>query len=198
MNLFAPPPTKNQTEFYDKLSTGKVKRRLLSLEKRFSPEVAVSSPSFRKYFLKLIEPIFNRSMRVLDVGCGTGMYLPLVAPLCKSLIGIELSRGCAKLAQETILKYHLSNTSIAIHDSASIGLKEKTFDAAICVDSLHHIYHLEETLREIARLVKPDGDIVIFEPNVMNPALFALCLLDRNEWGALSRCYRGRYESLFL
>ena len=159
--------------------------------------MALGSPSFQKYFLALILPVLSRPERLLDVGCGTGMYFPLIAPLCGSLTGIELSSGTARLARQAARDYDLSNVSITLQDSSALAHPDDCFDAALCVDSLHHIYDLEGTLAEIARVVKPGGDILIFEPNLANPLLLAMCVLDRNEWGAVGRCYKWRYERRF-
>ena len=197
MSLFQPLTTEKQREFYDALTSGKLKRGLFGLESRFSPDAAKRSHSFRKYFLDLIEPIFDRTMNVIDIGCGTGLYFPLVSPLCGSITGIELSSGFAKLAMQTAREYGLPKTTVTLQDSTRLGFRDATFDAALCVDSLHHVYDLDRTLDELSRVVKPGGDIVIFEPNVANPLLWAMCVVDSNEWGALSRCYLSRYRKLF-
>lgn len=197
MGLFEPLTTARQREFYDQLSSGRVRRGVVGIDRRFSPEVALRSPSFRKYFLDLIEPILDRSMSVVDIGCGTGMYFPLVAPLVRSLTGIELSRGFAELARENIRKYRLDNAAVLIQDSTRLGFRDGAADAVLCVDSLHHIYDLESTLREIQRIVRPGGPVIVIEPNVVNPVLMGFHLLDRNEWGAVTRCFLGRYRRRF-
>jgi ubiquinone/menaquinone biosynthesis C-methylase UbiE len=156
--------------------------------------VAVASESFRKHFTRVIEPILEPHMRVLDVGCGTGMYFPLVAPLCGSVAGAELSSRYARLATENARAYGLPNVRMSVQDCASLAFPDATFDAALCVDALHHVYDLDGTLAEIARVLKPEGHVLIFEPNCLNPLLLLMCVVDRNEWGAVSRCYKGRYE----
>ena len=194
--LFQPLDTARQRRFYDALGEGEERRGLWGLERRFSPQSAVGSPSFRKWFTRLLEPIFERHPRVLDVGCGPGIYFPLVAPLCRSVTGAELSARYARLARDCAREYALPNVRMTVQDSTRLAFPDRSFDAALCVDALHHVFDLERTLAEIARVVRPGGDVVIFEPNCLNPLLLLLCVFDRNEWGAVSRCWKGRYERL--
>jgi ubiquinone/menaquinone biosynthesis C-methylase UbiE len=155
MTWFRPLSTEDQTRFYDELSAGKTKRGLWGLEKRFSPEVALHSPSFKKYFLPHLSEALGPDTRLLDVGCGTGMYFPLVAPLCGTITGLEVSEGTAKLASETIEEHGLSNAEVAVQDSTAMQFTDDSFDAALAVDCLHHVYDLDATLAEIHRVVKP-------------------------------------------
>lgn len=197
MGLFRPLDAKAQAEFYNDLAEGKENRSLWGMEKRFSPEVAIGSPSFRRYFVERIQEHLDPSDDVLDLGCGTGMYHPLLAPLCGTLTGVELSPKSAELAAATARDYGLEGVSIAIQSSDAMAFPSDQFDSAICLDLLHHAYNLEGTLAELVRVVRPGGKVFIFEPNCLNPALLLMCILDRNEWGAVSRCYRGRYARLF-
>jgi len=195
--VFRPLDPRRQRRFYDDLSEGLTKRWLWGLEKRFSPAAAVDSPSFAKHFTRLLEPILHPGMDVLDVGCGTGIYFPLLSPLCGRLTGAELSTRYARLARDNARDYHLRGVHLTVQDSARMAFADDSFDAAVCVDALHHVYDLDGTLRELARVVRPGGEVVVFEPNCLNPLLLALCFFDRNEWGAIRRCWKGRYERLF-
>lgn len=195
--MFRPLDPSSQRRFYDQLSEGSKRRDLWGIDKRFSPEAAVGSKSFARHFTRLIEPILDPSMHVLDVGCGTGMYFPLLAPLCASVTGAELSSRYAELARDNAATYELDNVRMSVQDGTRLAFPDATFDAAICVDALHHVFDLEGTLAEIARVLKPDGHVLVFEPNCLNPLLLAMCILDRNEWGAVARCYKGRYEQTF-
>ena len=58
--------------------------------------------------------------------------------------------------------------------SPALAFAGDSFGAALCVDSLHQVDDLDGTLWEIARVVNPGGSVLIFEPNVVNPALLAM------------------------
>lgn len=192
--MFQPLDTRSQRRFYDGLSDGRETRGLWSLEKRFSPEVAVGSRSFERHFVPRLEAILRPDAHLLDLGCGTGITHPLVAPRCASVTGVELSTGYARLARVHAERFGLANVRVTVQDASALAFPDASFDAALCLDVLHHVADLDATLAELERVVRPGGDVLVFEPNCMNPLLLAMCVLDRNEWGAVSRCWRGRYE----
>lgn len=197
MNPFRPLDTKRQQRFYDRLAQGEARRGLWGLDKRFSPDAADASPSFERHFVRVLAPLLRPDMRLLDVGCGPGIYFPLLAPHCASVTGAELSPEYASLAIGNARRAGVENVSLTVQDSTRLGFGDGAFDAVLCVDTLHHVFDLDATLAEIERVLKPGGDVFVFEPNCLNPALLALCMVDRNEWGAVARCYRRRYERVF-
>lgn len=196
MFLFRPLDSARQRRFYDELSQGRRLRWPWAFEKRFASETALASPSFARHFTPLVASILKPDARVLDVGCGTGIYHPIVAPLCRSVTGAELSSRYAALASDNARRHDLPGVRLTVGSSSRLAFADGAFDAALCVDVLHHVEDLEGTLAEISRVVRPGGDVLIFEPNCLNPLLLALCVLDRNEWGAVRRCWKRRYERI--
>ncbi len=56
---------------------------------------------------------------------------------------------------------------------------------------------VQKTVSEIHRVLRPGGECIVFEPNKLNPALYLMCLLDREEWGLLALGRKGIYRRLF-
>lgn len=196
--LFRPPKTQHTQEFYSKVVNNEQhKNHIWGKDQRFNSEKAIKSTSVKKYFTNKIVPLIGATDRVLDLGCGSGMFLPVVSPLCRELTGVDVSPAFVEESLDTVEKFALNNTSIIAAKSEDLPFAENEFDVVIVVDVLHHIYYLSETVSEIQRITKPGGRIIVFEPNILNPALFIMCLLDRNEWGALGLGHKQAYRELF-
>ena len=87
---------------------------------------------------------------VLEVGCGTGAILHRVAPLSRSAVGIDISRGMLEQAQERGL--------CCVHGSATdLPFADATFDVAYSFKVLAHIEDIERAMREVSRGRRPGG-----------------------------------------
>jgi SAM-dependent methyltransferase len=98
-----------------------------------------------------------------------------LAPVAHYLSGHLLNAGCGSRA---VNSYLLANgvTTITNYDIASqdhevvVGLlesmpfKDGTFDSVLCNAVLEHVANVEDSIRELARVVKPDGHVVVAVP----------------------------------
>lgn len=113
----------------------------------------------RDGMIKRVEPEEND--RVLDVGGGTGR---LLQEMKEGKKGIEVylldgSRGMLKA-------YSFEGHRIQ-GGGCRTPLENDSFDLVLCIDALHHFENKRESLEEMIRVLKPDGEIVIleFDPN---------------------------------
>ena len=97
--------------------------------------------------------------RVLDFGCGRGVFTDLFAP--KDYFGIDIIPSFVLHSRGR----HPSHPC-AVMDGARLGFKEAWFDAIVVVGVLHHLDDTSaaEALREIRRVLKPGGRALILEP----------------------------------
>ena len=201
MSIFRPPETERGATFYGDLLAGQRTCRWWGRE-RFDVDKALRSASIRRYFTAVVTPLLRPTDRVLDVGCGAGVFLPVIAPLCGELTGTEAAPAFVATARQVVAAHGLTNTRVVEALIERLPAPDHAFDVVLAVDVLHHLTDLEASLEEIDRVLKPGGRFVIFEPNKLNPLLFVGCLLDRNEWGLLAlgrpaiyrRLLRGRFE----
>ena len=99
--------------------------------------------------------------RLLDVGCATGVFLRGMqrTPGNWELHGVEISEHAARIARRhSGLHVHLGTLEEAAFPDAY-------FDAVTMWDVLEHLHNPAASLREIERILKPDGVIVIRVPN---------------------------------
>jgi ubiquinone/menaquinone biosynthesis C-methylase UbiE len=99
---------------------------------------------------------------VLDVCCGTGASaIPAAITVgpTGSVLGVDVSDGLLRLAREKA--QHLDNITFQNHDCMALDLPDGSFDAIVCVFGIFFLPDMTAALRELWRMVKPGGNLVI-------------------------------------
>jgi SAM-dependent methyltransferase len=92
--------------------------------------------------------------RVLEVGCGTGLVLQRIAEFASHAEGIDLSPGMLAKAKERGL-------NVQEADCTKLPFEDASFDVACSFKVLAHVPDFDAALREMVRVVKPGGHIVV-------------------------------------
>lgn len=127
------------------------------------------SPIYDFVFKKIFEPGRISAVRmlgtpprgrVLEVGIGTGLNLPLY-PADIELVGIDLSEGMLKKAQEKTEALRMGNVTLKVMDASAMDLGDAEFDATLATYVISAVPDPVAVLREMRRVTKPGGTIVI-------------------------------------
>ncbi len=102
----------------------------------------------------------QRSDSVLEVGIGTGLNLPLYPPTCQ-LTGIDLSQEMLDKAVERVQGLAMPNVTLKVMDATSMDFGDNEFDKALATYTISAVPDPVAVLREMCRVVKPGGTIVI-------------------------------------
>jgi phosphatidylethanolamine/phosphatidyl-N-methylethanolamine N-methyltransferase len=97
---------------------------------------------------------------VLEVGIGTGLNLPLYPPSCR-LTGIDLSGEMLDKAVERTHKLAMPGVVLKVMDATSMDFADDAFDKALATYTISAVPDPVAVLREMRRVVKPGGVIVI-------------------------------------
>lgn len=114
----------------------------------------------------LIKDLLPLGGLVLDVGCGTGQLASAIASVGYDVFGVDLSASMVARARER----GLAGTFAGI--TTALPFAPNSFDLALTVATLHHLETPERvatTVREMARVVKPGGFVVLWDHNPANP-----------------------------
>jgi SAM-dependent methyltransferase len=104
-------------------------------------------------------------LRALDVGCGEGRFDSHLGAL-RRLEGVDMSEAMIEAARAAnpSVRYSVADGTRLPHDDSSFDL---VFTACV----LHHVRPPErpEFCAELARVARPDGLVIVFEHNPLNP-----------------------------
>ncbi|GGE39738.1 SAM-dependent methyltransferase [Agaricicola taiwanensis] len=130
--------------------------------KRWAPVYdLVFGAVFDKGRQKALEIINSRTGTLLEVGVGTGIALPAYGQQV-TVTGIDLSHDMLMKAQERVTGQRLSNvTGVAVMDATQTGFADASFDMAVAMYLITVVPDPEGVLQEMARLVKPGGDVIL-------------------------------------
>jgi phosphatidylethanolamine/phosphatidyl-N-methylethanolamine N-methyltransferase len=102
----------------------------------------------------------TRQDSVLEVGIGTGLNLPLYPAACR-LTGIDLSQEMLDKAVERVQTLTMPDVTLKVMDATSMDFGDNEFDRSIATYTISAVPDPIAVLREMRRVVKPDGVIVI-------------------------------------
>jgi ubiquinone/menaquinone biosynthesis C-methylase UbiE len=122
-------------------------------ERRYAEEQAA------KYKAALEHLNITRNSRVLDVGCGTGLFFNQVAAETRTVVGVDISRKLLLQAQER--GHQFQNVHLVQADADHLPFKNNYFNVVFAFTVLQNMPKPLETLSEIKRNVGRDAPIVV-------------------------------------
>jgi len=139
---------------------------LAALVTRF--EARGKNPRFAKMLGDYLDAMsIDRTARVLDIGCGTGLAARAVArrdDFSGHVTGVDLSpylvAAARRLATEEKLAEHLE---FLAGDARTLNFVDGSFDAVIAHTLLSHVEDPLAVLMEAARVVRPGGMVGVFD-----------------------------------
>jgi ubiquinone/menaquinone biosynthesis C-methylase UbiE len=120
----------------------------------------------------------REGMVVADVGCGIGFYTLPVSKLTgdRGLVyAVDISKDMLDILKEEIKKHNIRNVKPVRSKEGSIPLDNGIADIVINVNMLHEAYDKDIFIKELKRLMHPDGRLVLIdhkkEPTPEGPPL---------------------------
>ncbi|WP_343330677.1 bifunctional demethylmenaquinone methyltransferase/2-methoxy-6-polyprenyl-1,4-benzoquinol methylase UbiE [Polaribacter staleyi] len=125
---------------------------------------------WRKKVVKIVGQ--NNPKQILDIATGTGDLAIMMAALNPDrIVGLDISEGMLEVGKQKITKENLSDKiEMIVGDSEEMPFANDTFDAITVSFGVRNFANLEKGIKEIARVLKPTGVLVILETS--NPTKF--------------------------
>ncbi|MBC8509653.1 MAG: class I SAM-dependent methyltransferase [Chloroflexi bacterium] len=115
-------------------------------------------PKIPEQLLRLAE--FPSSGSLLDVGGGTGRVAQYFLGMAIDIIVTDIS---VEMLEQAKSKHGLN---VVGSQSEMLPFQSNHFDRIIMVDALHHVYDQSSTARDLWRVLKPGGRLIIEEPDL--------------------------------
>jgi demethylmenaquinone methyltransferase/2-methoxy-6-polyprenyl-1,4-benzoquinol methylase len=115
-------------------------------------------------FLEKFVPAFGiqPGQKVLDAGTGTGVLIPFLTKAVGPAGHVTAVDFAEKMVDACKAKYgQLPNVSVQVENVEKLSFPNKSFDVVVCFGLFPHIVDKEVALKEINRVLKPEGKLVI-------------------------------------
>lgn len=121
----------------------------------------------RKWRRKAIDSLRPfRPEHILDIATGTGDFAVLSAQRLnpRSITGVDISEGMMQVGREKVRRKSLEHIiRFQREDCAALSFPDNTFDAVTVAYGVRNFENLDRSLREIHRVLKPGGHLLIVE-----------------------------------
>ncbi len=107
--------------------------------------------------LKLID----KGERLLDIGCGDDTLGYFAKNKYKEVYGVDISKEALKIAEKRGIIVKKVNLN-----EEKLPFENEYFDAVTCLDVIEHVFEPRDLIKEINRVLKRGGILIISTPNI--------------------------------
>src|SRR5215469_1376126 len=133
--------------------------------KPFARAQAIRSPEALERIVKMAEA--GPDDTVLDVACGPGLLTCAFARVVRHAVGLDITPAMLEQARKTQQEQGLTNVSWQSGDVVSLPYPEHHFSIVVSRFAFHHLPEPLAALKEMVRVCKPAGRVVVAD---MSPA----------------------------
>ncbi|NIP99069.1 MAG: methyltransferase domain-containing protein, partial [Nitrospinaceae bacterium] len=129
-------------------------------------ERRIRRESYRRQYrtrLERLEKYCPHKGKLLDIGCGAGFFLDAARDRGWTPYGIDIVPDFVRFARDELRLSHVHCLPLEQTEFA-----DDFFDAVVLWDLIEHLPHPGACLREIHRILRPGGLVVLWTPNVKN------------------------------
>ena len=96
---------------------------------------------------------------VLDVGCGTGLFIQMASASTFLTVGVDTSRRMLEKAK--VRCGARENVCLVCGDADHLPFQKESFDRVYAISLIQNILNPKQTIQELIRVARPDSKIVI-------------------------------------
>lgn len=136
-------------------------------------ELGISTASSSFIINKRISKISNyinfSQSKILDAGCGNGLYTIALAKKARRVYGIDINLCELEKANNLISQSKLTNIKFICMDAQKIAFLNNSFDIILLIESLEHMHDQEKVLKNLYNILKEKGFLILYVPNRLFP-----------------------------
>jgi 2-polyprenyl-3-methyl-5-hydroxy-6-metoxy-1,4-benzoquinol methylase len=126
---------------------------------------------------------------LVDVGCGIGRFLEFASDITTDYVGVDVVRHPALSPDARFFRADLDNDKIPVPTASA--------DAVAAIETIEHLDNPRAFVRELARITKPGGWVVVTTPNQMS-VLSLLSLITKGRFVAFQDDYYPIHRTALL
>ena len=150
----------SQRTFVNDHDTALTRARYQRISRLYDGLESLMERRFRPWREKLWE--FVSSPRVLEVGVGTGKNIEFW-PSNSQVTAIDLTPGMLEIARQRLKNFNRQGDDLFLADVQHLELPSRIFDTVVATFVFCSVPDPIQGLREIGRIVRPDGKILLLE-----------------------------------
>ena len=114
-----------------------------------------------RFHLAALPAFADTDWTVGDLGCGTGQLTAALAPFVARVVAVDASAAMLQAAKKRL--QGLDNVELRRGELEALPIDDARLDAATLALVLHHLPEPEHALREVSRVLKPGGRLLIVD-----------------------------------
>jgi ubiquinone/menaquinone biosynthesis C-methylase UbiE len=99
---------------------------------------------------------------VLDIASGSGYGTLALAKTAKKVYGVDVNQDAVTYAQAN---FAAKNVQYLVGDGEKIPLEDNSVDVVVTFETIEHIDDYKQFIKEVSRVLKPDGLAIVSTPN---------------------------------
>ncbi len=131
----------------------------------YRAHLEAKSPIYFEQFVEVVRGCSSAEDRVLEIGCGRGDSTRLIMQGNRNVTGTDLSRLFMQAGQTS----DPVDPPFVTSDASRLPFADESFDVVCAMEFIEHVWPVEAILREMDRVLKPSGRIVLMSPNLLSP-----------------------------
>src|SRR5215831_19348949 len=138
-----------------------IQKQFTKTAEAFSKSVVRDSPEVLAEKLEFVKP--QHADLSLDVACGPGAFVLALAPRVRFARGLDLTEELLRRARQLQLERNILNVAFDRGEAEQLPYPNAVFDLVTCQCSLHHMPKPAKALREMVRVMKPEGRLAVID-----------------------------------
>jgi ubiquinone/menaquinone biosynthesis C-methylase UbiE len=136
-----------------------VQKQFTKTAEAFSKFAVRDTPDILAEKVRFLKP--QPEIVVLDVACGPGALVLALASEVRFAYGMDLTSEMLRKARGFQAEKQISNAAFSCGEGERIPCADASFDLVACQYAFHHMPRPESVLKEMVRVAKPDGHILV-------------------------------------